>query len=228
MTYIRYPQGAGGRWLISLLNQIHGEKTTEEFNFVNFHHFLKKNNYNAGHSVFESGDVILSSNCSFNFFLNFWWKKRTFENYLNWNSESLINQIMLLSDDSRWILYDKNYSQNYIDRIDIEYTTIWQDPHRFNKNLVDFFKIDINCNTEKIINQQLILYKSTCIDPIYHFGNPFSIPWIAWCHAQIVELNMDFDIILDCSSKVPLLSKFIRDNNHLFIEYTKKNVFYYN
>ena len=227
--YVRWPQGSGGHWLSTLIDNIYTQNLDHQsgVDFINFHSKKKKINplYSSGHSVKDSKDIVFGGPAGgFNFFLNFWWKKRIFENYIDFNTQSDYQKLNVLAEEARWILFGKEYKSQYCDNLSIDWSWIWHDAARFKKTIFELFPIIYHKEYDYIIDLQLLNYKKSCVDPKYHLGNPFSLPWISWCYAIIIEqdLNTDYDIKTD--KDVILLSRYIQNNTKKFLDTTMPRV----
>jgi len=217
--YVRYPQGAGGSWLSILMKKLQHRDLScyDQFDRINFH---DTNGSTSGHDARDSDDLVLSGSTGFNFFLNFWWKKRVFENFVNFNNLSDFEKLNLLADESRWILYSHEYQQTYCERIDIDWAWLWYDESKFKKILMHILAIPHTTDIESFVDAQILLYKKSCIDAKFHLGNPFSLPWLSWCYAAIIEHEIDLEVNVKDDRDLPLISRFIADQNDKFVDIT--------
>ena len=220
MLYIRYPQGAGGFWLSELSHKIlHRDLNYDnEADKINFHSLI---GLESGHDARCNDDIVFSGTARFDFFVNFWWKKRVFENYLDFNKLSDFEKLNVLAEESRWILYSPEYDETYCDRIDIDWTWLWNDEQKFKKVLLHILARPHTTDLDDFIDAYIMLYKKSCVDQIYHIGNPFSLPWISWCYAVSVQNDMDLKINVQDDRDLPLISRFVANHNERFVDLTR-------
>lgn len=218
--YVRYPQGAGGSWLSILIQKLQRRDLNcyDHTDRINFHD-IHASSY-RGHAARGSDDLVFSGATSFNFFLNFWWKKRVFENYNDFNNLSDFLKLTVLANESRWILYSPEYKETYCERIDIDWTWLWYDEGKFKKKLTHILGIPQTTSVESFIDTQILLYKKSCIDAKFHLGNPFSLPWLSWCYATIIEHEIDLKVNVKDDRDLPLISRFITDQTDKFVDLT--------
>lgn len=205
---LRYPQGAGGSWFLNLLAILVDYSAYNKHDYnnsINFHSPLD-DTVNT-HEINNNKDIILSDNCGFNFYLNFWWKKRVYENYNNFNMCNDYEKIQILSDEARWILYSDDYKTAYLDTISIKWQWLWYDIEKFIQSIESIIKQELNQSQIKIVHQHVELYKHTNVRPTFHFHNYTSIPWLAWGLAILIEKNIELDFEFVDSKQIPLLSK---------------------
>jgi hypothetical protein len=217
LPFIRYPQGAGGSWLSALMKSLHHRDFAfdNKADYINWH---DASGPNRGTDAKDSNDIVFGGAAGFNFFLNFWWKKRVFENYLNFNTLSDFKKLNVLADEARWIMYDSSYKQTYCDRIDIDWIWLWQDEAKFKTVLMHILKSPFTTDANDFVDTQIMLYKKSCVNAKYHLGNPFSLPWISWCYAIILENNIDIQVDAYNDRALPLISKFIVSDHDRFID----------
>lgn len=219
--YVRYPQGAGGAWLRMVIYKIYQQDLHQPNNIdpVNFHAGSSSSQF-CGHDKKDSNDIVFGGCAGFNFFLNFWWKKRVFENYMGFNDIDDLHKLYVLSDESRWLLFSDEYRANYCENISLDWAWLWQDISMFKKTVCEIFQIPNNQQNNSFLDLQIEQYKKSCVGTKYHVGNPFSLPWISWCHAIIIEHQLDIGINLGKSSDLALLSRYISNNIAQFMELT--------
>lgn len=214
--YIRYPHGAGGSWLASLVWQMQNlDYAHDPGQHINFHDV---SGINSGHDAHDDRDIVFSGRETFNFFLNFWWKKRVFENYQGFNDLCDFDKMDLLSQEARWIMYSPNYAHTYLDRIDIEWKLLWHHPTQFKKILMRAFDIAFSTAVDSLIDTYMASYKKTCVDAKHHLGNPYSLPWLSWCYATIIEHQIDLAVAIQDSRDIPRMARYLNDQGHRFLD----------
>jgi hypothetical protein len=222
---IAYPAGAGGMWLGYLLWTL--EKNFKQFPLskgVNFHNRQGTGYYLITHN--DSGspvDFTFSGLCKFNVFLNCWIKYRVFENYQQFNEQSLGQQIYTLSNNARWFLSDV-YSCAYEQKIDLDYKNIFLNTKKFRDQLLTLLsqhwpKEYINRVTQEYIDSAAVGFRVTAIDPAQHVGNIHSTGWLAWCHANC--LNNSVEIPVNVEIQADEYKHWISKNQNWIIEKTQ-------
>lgn len=219
--YVRYPQGAGGAWLRTVIAKVY-RQDLDQHNNINAVNYHVKGPLTRlfGHEKKNCGDIVFGGCAGFNFFLNFWWKKRIFENYLDFNDTSDLQKLKVLSMEARWILFSEDYRNNYWENVALDWVWLWKDTTMFKKTLCRIFDIPEDQNTDCFLDSQIENYKKTCVSTKYHVGNPFSLPWLSWCHAIITEHQLDLGIDLCDSRDLVLLSRYISNNIDQFTHLT--------
>lgn len=97
---------------------------------------------------------------------------------------------------------------------------MWHDEPRFKKVLMQILAVPLTTDIESFLDTQILLYKKSCIDPKFHLGNPFSLPWISWCHAIIVEHDINLQVDIKDDRDLPLISRFITNQIDRFVDLT--------
>jgi hypothetical protein len=185
-----YPTGSGGRWLSYMLWAVANNEQYQP-GLVNFHDRQESSDIIVSHT--ELGTVATyyySGTCSFNFYLNFWYKMRCNDNYEDFNKFTALEQLHELSNDARWRM-GTEYQSFYQQKIDIDYRNLILDPDRFYQQLQQVIQelslpLDV---TPEYFATALANFRDTMISPASHVGNVHSMPWRAWCLAMLEHNN---------------------------------------
>lgn len=181
-----YPSGAGGRWLsYTLWTTVQGlaYKPAQ----VNFHDRPESAELLVSHTqMSRRATYYFSGTCSFNFYLNFWYKMRSNDNYLEFNTADKISQLYELSNDARWRI-SAEYTDFYQGQIDLDYRTLFTDRSQFITQLnqiIDQLLLPITIHSSEL-DLAIDNFLATTVAPSQHLGNPDSLPWRAWCLAML-------------------------------------------
>ena len=218
---ICYPQGAGGSWLINLLDILCKSKSYNQQDYLNVINFHSEwdDTFNK-HKSKSNDDIIFSDRQGFNFYLNFWWKKRVYENYNNFNDKTDYKKIEELSQEARWILYSEEYTNMYLNKADIQWRWIWNDIDKFIDSIESILNQKLNTRQKDIVSEQIEIYKQSNVNPVFHFHNYNSIPWLAWGYAVLIEKKINLDFKFYSSEQIPLLAKQLLEHNELIAKET--------
>lgn len=218
---LRYPQGAGGSWFLNLIYVLVNHSKYNKFDYTNSVNFHCSSDDSVNtHEITNSNDIILSDCSGFNFYLNFWWKKRIFENYNNFNNTSDYDKIQSLSQEARWILYSTDYKLAYLENISIKWGWLYNDIDQFVNSVESIIQQKLNQRQIEILLEQIKLYKQTNISPVFHFHNYTSIPWLAWGLTILNEKQIDLDFEFVDSKQIPLLAKNLLRHDSLLADET--------
>jgi hypothetical protein len=209
MIYISFPGGAGGNWLLNLL-----QNESLPVNLIHFH----KHNYTQIKKVLlvheldtEKFNYLLSGKSYFNFYLNVVYKH--FHNDFDiFNQTDYKTHFLECVNTARFLCkFDQIYDHvffNYDDLIDA--------PDDFYTQLYKF-QIDNSCD---IISKEDFLlrrnrYVDTCVNPIpikHNFDNMF---WVCFVIGQLMNLNLvPDDFLIHEHQNQDRCKQFAFDNYH--------------
>ena len=181
-----YPSGAGGRWLsYALWARAQGEPYRPAE--VNFHDRPESAELLVSHTqVSRWSTHYFSGTCSFNFYLNFWYKMRHNDNYQEFKQADQVTQLYELSNDAKWRL-GREYQEFYQGQIDLDYRDLLTDQHKFVrelKQIINHLVLPITINDSEF-QMAMSNFVTTAVPPSQHVRNLHSLPWRAWCLALL-------------------------------------------
>lgn len=222
MKYIKYSRGCGGNWLsftIAGLEQQKFDIPPAQINFHDTSQFPKCHTIGISHKEEDPGDYIFSTHYHFNIYINFW--KKHLHTINEFAGLSLLDQFRFLSNDALY-RFSKEYDSTLVTRIDLKYEDIWQDQKLFAKMLfVTLSDAGVSVkNNEDFVLASADVYKATCPKPQFYLRNYSSLPWLAWCHAQLLKLNIEIPFQITDENIFLQTADFIKDNEMAIMKET--------
>ena len=218
MNKIVYPRGSGGSWLSNLIWHLeHNNTDLPQVDMV--FDYTPKCSIKFDHGISQYNPVIFrpktletmlfSSKHLFTHYLNDATKVRYHIQKLHNRSE--LEQFRVMSNSAIYFLTNKEYQAYYCDKIDLDYSIIFQDPVEFINRL---FVLLNNCDIKYTQNREYALssiayYRNTVTNPEQHYNNPASIIYLGYCHAITLMDNLPLTgIITDIRSAQTLLEPY--------------------
>lgn len=222
MKYIKYTRGGGGNWLSFTIAGLEHKKFDIPPAQINFHDSVqwpKCHAIGVSHREQDPGDYIFSTHYHFNVYINFW--KKHLQTIDEFAGLSPLDQFRFLSNDALY-RFSSEYDRTLVTRIDLKYEDIWQDEKLFTKML---FVTLADAGVEFERNEDFVLasadrYRATCPKPQFYLRNYSSLPWLAWCHAQLLRLNIQIPFQITDENIFSQMSDFAKENDAVIMKQT--------
>jgi len=207
---VKFPGGAGGNWLRHLCYCLENNNIDTTNTDLNFHNQIQSDKINCDHFL-ENYDILLSTTCKFNLFLNALIKNKIYNIPDNWfeNAAHYVNQ-------SRYHMSD-DWKKVYETNIDLDISLMVKDSKKFTYTLFELLKkFDFKFYpNESLVDIKIKEFMKTCPNPYDFIGNVNNKYWQVWC---LGFMNVE-EVLIKYYNVQQVIDK-IKENNDYYSKIT--------
>lgn len=218
-----YPGGAGGHWILHLIQCLHvnfefpGPLGQPNYHNVRRSRLVKSTHFPTG----ANNEYLLSTTYSFNLWLNGFIKAEI--HAPGYKQLSAIEKLENLSDQAK-CKFDKHWVNTYETDIDLRYEWLFKNPDMFLEKLfaiLDTHNIFNHKNLD-LAHLKIQEFCNLCPPVEEHVDNFDSVYWTAWCCGILKKLEQ-FDV--DFRDPIAIKDRLIADRN-LFLDFSDTRIMY--
>lgn len=239
--HIFYPRGGGGSWLDNLIWHLENRDWTvptvnrvfdrEPMSTVRFGHSFEIVDPGRPENVTVKQtntvpSIVFSTQYRFNSYLLL--AEKVWYGIHHIDQLPLTEQFFRLSDSARYILTNATYHE-YYDRVDLEYSLIFQNPDRFIDCLFDIltrYGIEFTANRDYCL-KSIAYYRTTCPNPEEYIGNMSNLIYLAWVHAVSQINGVELAGAIDQADSVAAIAAIVADTAEPALELARATTFYW-
>jgi len=209
---VKFPGGGGGHWLSHLCYCLENNTIYNNNIELNFHNHTLSENVVTAHFC-ETYDILLSTKCKFNLFLNSVLKNELYNIPDNWfeDADYYINQARGIQSIER----EKNYETN----IDLDLSLTIKNPEKFTDTLFELLKnLNFKFHLDKnLVDIKIKQFVKTCPNPYDYISNLYDKHWQVWCLGFL-----ELDKVLVKYNNVHQVINQIKEDNDYYTKITEQ------